>query len=138
LLNTCLLRYVDELRDSSRGPDIAEKMIWLSHDRYEQVLPAVLVIIVRCSTLYHPAYSDSGLGTDVRERPIAVVDIKTQVRRILRPRHLFAHDLVPHKKIEQPVIVEIRPNCGLRGIIVKKPRLGCDVCEGTVAIVPQQ
>src|SRR4029077_11131992 len=90
------------------------------------------------STLYHPAYIDSGLRTDVRERPITVVDIKTEVRRILRPRHFVAYDLVPHKEIEQAIIIEIGPNCGLRWIIVKESRLGCDVCEGTVAIVPQQ
>src|SRR6266481_3589649 len=125
LFNTCLLRHVDELRDLSTRPHVAEKMIWFSHDGHEQVLPAVFVVIVRCGTLYHHAYINPGFRTYVRERTIAIVDIEPEVRRNVRPRHLVAHDLVPYEEVEQTVVIEISPNRGLRGIVVEDARACC-------------
>src|SRR5690348_10342541 len=138
IADTRLLRYVDELRYFALLSGVAEKMILAAHDRYVQILPAVIVVIVGSGALYHPAHLETGLRTHIRECPVDVVDVEPEVRCILGPRHFATYDLIADKQIKQAVVVEIGPDRGLRRIVVEQAGFGGDVREGAIAIVPQQ
>src|SRR3989441_12425111 len=98
LRNAGLPRHVDELRYLSLRPDIAKEVIGAAHQRYIQIGPPVVVIIVGGGALDHSTDVDAGLRADVGERAIAVVDVEAEVARARRPCHLVAHDLVADEK----------------------------------------